>query len=122
MGQTLAATNVMWVRRLLKELEIEGTVPKGATVIYADNQGAIKLAENLIFWKRSKHIVIRYHYICDLIKQGDIILKYWSNKEMIADGLTKPLGPIVFKGFIKSLGLTIVQVALADSSKVACQE
>ena len=122
MGQTLAATNVMWVRGLLKELEIEGTVPKGATIIYADNQGAIKLAENPVFQKRSKHIAIRYHYIRDLIKQGDISLEYRSTKEMIADGLTKPLGPIAFKEFIKSLGLTTVAAAIAEPSSNARQE
>ncbi len=76
----------MWVRRLLKELEIEGTVPKRGPIIHADNQGAIKLAENSIFQKLSKHIAIRYQYIRDLIKQRDVSLEYRSTKEMIADG------------------------------------
>lgn len=116
MGQTLAATNVMWVRGLLKELEIEGRVPKGAMFIYADNQGAIKLAENPVFQKRSKHIAIRYHYI------RDISLEYRSTKEMIADGLTKPLGPIAFKEFIKSLARTTVAEAMAEPSSGARQE
>ncbi len=122
MGQILAATNIMWIRGLLKELEIEGTVSKGAMVIYADNQVAITLAENPIFQKQNKHIAIWYHYIRDLIKHGDISLEYRSIKEMIADGLTKLLGPIAIKEFIKSLRLTTIQVALADSSKVACQK
>ena len=42
-GQTMAAT-IMWSRNLLHELQVSGTVPKNATVIYADNQGAIKLS------------------------------------------------------------------------------
>ena len=49
MRQAMAATQTMWARRLLKELQIKGTVPKNATVIHADNQGAIKLAENPVF-------------------------------------------------------------------------
>ena len=49
MGQTMTATQTMWTRGLLKELQIKGTIPKNATVIFADNQGAIKLAENPIF-------------------------------------------------------------------------
>ena len=61
----------------------------------------IKLAENPVF---------RYHYIRDLIKQGDISLEYRSTKEMIADGFTKPLGPIAFEEFFTSLGLTTVAV------------
>lgn len=47
-----------------------------STVIYADNQGAIKLAENPVFQKRSKHIAVKYHYTRDLIWQGEIGLEY----------------------------------------------
>lgn len=32
-------------------------------LIYADNQGAIKLSENVQFHKRTKHIDIRYYFI-----------------------------------------------------------
>lgn len=105
-GQTMAATTVMWFRGLLHELQISRTVPKNATVIYADNQGAIKLAENPIFQKRSKHIAVKYHYTRDLIQSGEISLQYKMTQEMIAEGLTKPLGPIALKEFVKLLGLT----------------
>ena len=105
-GQTMAATTIMWSRNLLHELQITGTIPKNATVIYADNQGAIKLAENPIFKKRSKHIAVKYHYTRDLIQFGEISLQYKKTQEMIADDLTKPLGPIAFKEFVKHLGLT----------------
>ena len=114
MGQTMAATQVMWTRGLLKELQIEGTIPKDATVIYADNQGAIKLAQNPIFQRRSKHIAVRYHYTRDLIEQNEIDLEYKNTKEMIADGLTKPLGDIAFKRFVNLLGLTSVEAAMKD--------
>ena len=59
---------------------------------------------------------------CDLIKQGNISLEYRSTKEMIADGLTKALGPIAFKEFIKSLGLTTIAAAMAEPSRDACPE
>ena len=75
----------------------------------------IKLAETPLFQKRSKHIAIRYHYIRDLIKQGDISLQYRSTKEMIADGFTKPLGLIAFKEFVTSLGLTTVAELWSDT-------
>ena len=115
-GQTMAATSVMWSRNLLHELQISGTVPKNATVIYADNQGAIKLAENPIFQKRSKHIAVKYHYTRDLIQTGEIALEYKKTQEMIADGLTKPLGPIAFKEFVKCLGL-MTEVEAEHNSK-----
>ena len=103
--QTMNATTVMWSQNLLHELRISGTIPKNATVIYADNQGAIKLAKNPIFQKQSKNIAIKYHYTRDIIQAREITLKYKKTKEMIADSLTKPLGPIAFKQFVKCLGL-----------------
>jgi len=105
-GQTMAATSTMWTRNLLKELQIKGAIPETATVIYADNQGAIKLANNPIFQKRSKHIAVKYHYTRDLIQQGEVQLEYKGTTDMIADGLTKPLGPTAFAKFVESLGLT----------------
>lgn len=111
MGQTIAATQTMWTRGLLKELQINGTIPKNTTVIHADNQGAIKLAENPVFQRRSKHIAIRYHYTRDLIEQGEIKLEYQNTKDMIADGLTKPLGASAFEKFVGLLGLTSAAAA-----------
>jgi hypothetical protein len=106
MGQASAVTNVMWARGLLTEMRIDGTVSDNSTVIYADNQGAIKLANNPIFQKRTKHIAVKYHYTRDLISQRAIKLEYRPTAKMIADGLIKPLGPVQFKRFIDQLGMT----------------
>ena len=60
--------------------------------IYQDNEAAIKLCENgLASSKRTRHIDIRYFFIQDRIKIGDIQIQYLSTKDMIADFLTKPL-------------------------------
>lgn len=50
-GYNLAGINIIWIQRLLKELKIEEILPKGAMVIYTNNQGAIKLRKNLTFQK-----------------------------------------------------------------------
>jgi hypothetical protein len=76
-NQTSAIINVMWAKELLNEMSIERTMSnKNSTIIYADNQRTIKLANNLIFQKRTKHIVVKYHYAKDLISQEDIKLKF----------------------------------------------
>ena len=67
-----------------------------------------------VFQKQSKPVAIWYRYIQDFIRQRDISLEYLSTKEMIADRLTKPLGSITFKEFIKSLGLTTVAMAMVE--------
>ncbi len=68
MSQTSAIINVMWIRKLLNEMSIEKTMlDKNSTIIYANNQEIIKLANSLIFQKRTKHIVVKYHYTRNLI-------------------------------------------------------
>lgn len=61
-------------------------------VIFNDNQSAIKLTENQVFHKRTKHIHVKYHFIRDKVKNKDIKLLYMPTNEMVADMLTKSLG------------------------------
>lgn len=110
-GQAACATSVMWARNMLEELRIneKASNQKAPTIIYADNQGAIKLATNPIFQQRTKHIAVKFHYTRDLIQQGEISLEYRPTGEMIADGLTKPLGRVAFGKFVTALGLKSVK-------------
>jgi hypothetical protein len=107
MSQASAVINVMWTRRLLNEMNIERTMSdKNSTFIYANNQETIKLVNNSIFQKRTKHIVVKYHYTRNLISQEEIKLQYRLTAEMIADGLIKSLGPVQFKRFVDQLRMT----------------
>jgi hypothetical protein len=103
MSQASATTNVMWARRLLTEMKIDDTVSSNSTVIYANNQRAINLVNNSIFQKRTKHIVVKYHYTRDLISQKKIKLQYRLTTKMIADDLIKSLGSVHFQRFINQL-------------------
>ena len=67
------------------------------TTIYCDNNSAISLSKNHVFHQHSKHIDIRYHYICELVNNGDICLKFCRSKEQLADIFTKPLAKNVFE-------------------------
>jgi hypothetical protein len=79
---------------------------KNPIIIYVDNQRIIKLINNPIFQKRTKHIAIKYHYTRDLISKKAIKLKYRFTSEMIADELTKSLSSRQFKRFVKQLDMT----------------
>jgi hypothetical protein len=108
MSQTSAVINVMWARELLTEMKIDGTASEKnqSTIIYANNQEAIKLVNNLIFQKRTKHIVVKYHYTRNLISQKEIKLKYRLIAQMIADDLIKSLKSVQFKRFVDQLRMT----------------
>ena len=42
-------------------------------------------------FQQTKHLIRRQSYIREMIKAGDIMLKFKPAKEMKADNLTKPL-------------------------------
>lgn len=48
----------------------------GPLVIYIEIKSAIDLAKNLVFHGRRKHIDIRYHFIRECVKRGEIIIKH----------------------------------------------
>lgn len=76
-----------------------------ATVLYGDNQAAIALSRDPKYHAQTKHIDIRYHYIIELINKAVVRLVYCPTKNMLADGLTKPLRGRRFKELFESIGI-----------------
>ena len=88
MAANVASCEALWLRKLLSGLFDEELSP---TVIYCDNQSCIKLTENPVFYDRTKHIEIKYHFIRDWVQKGAVKLEYVSTDEQVADILTKSL-------------------------------
>jgi hypothetical protein len=88
MAASSAAQEAIYLRALLKDL---GCVQERPTKILQDNQGAIAMAKDVISSRRTKHIDIRYHFIRERIRNGDIHLEYEPTETMLADCLTKPV-------------------------------
>ncbi|TPX52123.1 DNA-directed DNA polymerase, partial [Powellomyces hirtus] len=91
MALSFATQETIWLRSLLKELQIPEYLDENArpTTIYEDNQSCISLAMNPVHHARTKHIDIRHH--------KEIHLEYLPTAEMVADSLTKPLPAPAFK-------------------------
>ncbi|UYV84108.1 hypothetical protein LAZ67_X001200 [Cordylochernes scorpioides] len=62
-----AAKELIWIRRLLQGIGCDITKE---TELYIDNQAAIKLVENPVFHKRTKHIDVHYHFIRSKHEEG----------------------------------------------------
>ena len=58
-----------------------------STIMYQDNQSAILLENNgkRSSSKRTKHINIRYFFITDRIKNGELNIEYCPTDDMVAD-------------------------------------
>ena len=99
MAAAVAAKEVVWLRRLLGELQ-EQTSP---VHLHCDNQSALKLINNPCGTARSKHKDVTHHFVRDRVRSGDLLFSYISSVQMVADVLTKAR---------PSAGLTVCQAAL----------
>eukprot|EP00253_Pinus_taeda_P008886 PITA_08886 len=70
---TTATCQAVWMRRMLRSL---GQEQAKRTVIFCDNSSAIALSKNSVFHKRTKHLDTRFHYIRELVNNGEIILQH----------------------------------------------
>ena len=61
------------------------------TTIYCDNLRSVKLARNLVFHTRTKHIEVHYHLVRESILSGEVEPVYVPIGRQIADIFTKPL-------------------------------
>jgi len=80
---------VLWTRHFLAA---QGEhVP--TTTIYQDNKSTMLLAENgkTSSGKRTKHLNVRYFFVTDKIKKGEVKVAYCPTQEILGDFFTKPL-------------------------------
>jgi hypothetical protein len=79
-----------WLKAFLHELGIgQSTIS-----VYEDNCAAISLATGLTFNANSRHIVVRYARVREVVAEKLFTVTYVPTREQIADGLTKILpGP-----------------------------
>ncbi|XP_049786221.1 uncharacterized protein LOC126188660 [Schistocerca cancellata] len=83
-----AATEVVWLHSFLSELGFQSDKP---TTLHVDSQSAICLIKNTEYHKHSKHIDIKYHYICEHVEDNEIEVYYVYSNKQLADLFTKPL-------------------------------
>ena len=69
------------------------------SVIQQDNLSSIWLDTNgkISSTKRTRHINIRYFYITDKVRSGDMVIVYHLTGTLVEDFLTKPLNGTLFK-------------------------
>ena len=85
---------VIWMRDAIEEMNMTRSQP---ITIYEDNKSAIQLVSNgMSTSDRSRHIHVRNNFVGQFVENGQIKVVHCPTKHMIADILTKPLGPSQF--------------------------
>ncbi|CAB0037468.1 unnamed protein product [Trichogramma brassicae] len=83
-----ATKEIVWLRKLLADIDCECLTP---TILYIDNQSAIRLTRNPVFHRRSKHIDVRYQFINEKMKENVIDTRFVKSGDQYADIFTKGL-------------------------------
>ena len=92
---------VSWIQNVFLELGI----CLGPILVYGDNQGSIFIGSNPVQEICTKHIDIKYHYVCECIAEKKIDMFFVSSEDNTANLLTKNLGRLKFEKFRAQLGL-----------------
>ena len=92
-----AAQEATWLRLLFQELEGE----RRSVPLYIDNASALQYIKNPGFHKRTKHIDVRYHFVCQKEMDGTIKSTKVCGDRNLADMFTKAL-PSVRLGKLKT--------------------
>lgn len=76
---------------LIRVLEMIGFEEKSATVINCNNGSTIQLSKHPMFFGKSKHIEVRFHYLIDLVSGEIVKLEHCSIENQVTDIFTKTL-------------------------------
>jgi hypothetical protein len=95
---SLTTAELFWLRMLFKELRVFLSAPP---VLWCDNISALALASNLVFHARTKHIEVGYHFVHEKVLNRDILIKFISTYDQVADIFTKCLSSSRFM-FLKN--------------------
>jgi hypothetical protein len=101
-----ALKELIWLLRFLTEISYDIS---NQNIIYTDNQGAIALAHNSEHHARTKHVNIQYHFVRNCVEDGTTRLEYCPTEDMVADDLTKALGPEWHRKLARMMGMRVWQ-------------
>lgn len=121
---TLGICEGLWIKRVLKDLHLETINPfisvDSPIFTYCDNISAIHMVENPIHHDKTKHVEIDRHFIREKLEDKTLYLKHVSSAEQVADILTKPVSPTIFRRLLSKLGCTNIYAKLEGSVEIPC--
>lgn len=105
----MAAQESTWLVQLMNNLH---QLVDYEVSMYCDNQSTIRLAENIVFHARTKHVEVYYHFIREKVLQEEIEMRQIKTDDQVADLFTISLSTGKLEKFRRQLN--IVQRMKAD--------
>jgi hypothetical protein len=93
--QSLASTTVesFWIRMVLKDF---GVFLLDLSLLWCNNHSTLALPSNPMFHAQTKHIEVDYNFVQEKVVCRDIVVKFVSTTDQLADILTKCLPSLGF--------------------------
>ncbi|GJZ81276.1 retrovirus-related pol polyprotein from transposon TNT 1-94 [Tanacetum coccineum] len=96
-----SCAQVLWMRTQLKDYGFHyNKIP-----LYCDSQSTIGISCNPVQHSRTKHIVVRYHFIKEQVERGIVELYFVRTEYQLADMFTKALSQERFEYLVGRLGM-----------------
>ena len=82
-----ACNKAIWLICLVGDLGLGDGIP----ILHSDSQSAIMFAKNPMFHAKTKHIEVKYHFLCQVLEDKHLELVKVHTDDNPADFLTKSL-------------------------------
>ena len=94
-------------------------------VVYQDNQSEILLERNgrALSGRRTHHVNIRYFFVTDRVKNGELRIEYYSTGIMQGDFFTKPLQGTPYRrqrSWIMNCPIDLLPLPITTTSSQEC--
>ena len=78
---------------------------QNTTKVFCDSQSAINFAKNPAYHSKTKHILIKYHFVRHVVDEGGVVLEKVHTKKNSANMFMKPVTLEKLRWCLASLGL-----------------
>ncbi|THH05097.1 hypothetical protein EW146_g9994 [Bondarzewia mesenterica] len=104
MAAAAAAQTAIWLRMLLRELDVPIA---GPGLLLGDNTSANILTREYVNHSRVKHIDVRYHFVRERVEAGELEVEHVASADNLADLLTKGIPRDHHRELVDRLGISV---------------
>jgi hypothetical protein len=98
-----------WLRSLLGELRID---INSVTIVFCNNISAEYMTRNPVHHKRTKHIELDMHFVCEKVALGHVRVLHVPSTQQLADIFTKGLPTQLYNDFRNSFCIDTTKLSL----------
>ena len=99
---TATVNQALWLKKLMDDLHLE---QEDSIEVFVDNQATLAISQNPVFHGRTKHFKVKYYFLREVQRSGEVKLVYCSSKNQIIDIFTKSFSAGRFEVLREKLGV-----------------